>query len=147
MVKSVTRDEDAGRQTTIVGIACQFPGTASISVARETGDGQRGNWTVLLKSESGVVWESHRSQLDLGNMRPRFGRTIWATKTIGIEPLLEPSVGRGLVLEERFSKADGKSWTRKAHLSSHQLGEMAADMLKRCGNMLPERDVRVSAPR
>jgi hypothetical protein len=65
MVKSVTRDEDAGRQTTIVGIACQFPGTASISVARETGDGQRGNWTVLLKSESGVVWESHRSQLDL----------------------------------------------------------------------------------
>ena len=70
-----------------------------------------------------------------------------SAKTIGIEPLLEPSVGRGLVLEERFSKADGKSWTRKAHLSSHQLGEMVADMLKRCGNMLPERDVRVSAPR
>jgi len=135
VVKSLTRPGGAGRQTTVVEIGCQSPGSADIKVLRDLIGRERGRRTDLrLKSISGTVWDSSRSSHELSNVRPVVGGRDLAIKPVALDALLKAADSPTLVLEERFTKPNGKSWSREASLSTEGLYKALIPMLTACDN-------------
>jgi hypothetical protein len=144
VVKSLTRSEGAGRQTTVIEINCQYPDSANIEVQRDLTGRERGSRTDLrLKSKSGTVWDSGESPHELSSVRPLFGGRDLVKKPVALDALLKAADIPDLVLEERFTKPNEKTWSREASLSTEGLYKALIAMLTACGN--PVEKLRRSA--